>query len=97
MSARDGAVASAVGSTAGLAIDILLNGGEILIWVGTLLMDQSGLIYLLLSRLLAAAPNVAWLPATQLERLFTAVSLVLAALVLFRLLKNLSQRVTKND
>ena len=92
MSIKDGALASGIGSTAALGVDLLLNGGEVILMGISILMDQSTLIYLLLSRLRSAAPNVAWLPGAELNMAFTAVSLLLAVFALYRLSRNISNR-----
>lgn len=93
MSFRDGALASTVGSVFAVGIDILLNGGEVILILISILAEQSGLVYLLLARLVSAAPNVAWLPTTQIEIAFTVVSLLLAGVALIQLLRNVSRRL----
>jgi hypothetical protein len=85
MSLRDGALAGGAGGVFAIAADLLVNGGEVVFALFAFLMDQSGLVYLLLSRLLSAAPNVAWLPTAKIETAFTVVSLALAAVALIQL------------
>lgn len=88
MSLRDGILAGGVGGTFGILADILINGGEVVLMLFFALADQGGLVYLLLSRLVAAAPNVAWLPAEEIRTAFTVVSLLLAAVALIQLARS---------
>lgn len=92
MAIRDALQGLGLGSGFGIIADLLVTGGDTLFFLATVLIDQAPLLFVLLSRLLAAAPNVDWLPAQRLELVFTAVALFLAALVLYRLLTNLSNR-----
>lgn len=85
MSFRDAGAAGGVGGIFAIGADLLVNGGEVVFALLGFLLDQGGIVYLLLSRLLAAAPRVAWLPTAKIETAFTVVSLVLAAVALFQL------------
>ena len=97
MSARDGLLAGGVGSVFAVFADLLVNGGEIILTVVMIAAEQSGLVYLLLSRLVAAAPNVPWLPAAEIRTAFTVVSLLLALVALIQLVRrsrrSLSERL----
>ena len=93
MSARDGLLASGVGSLFAVVADLLINGGEALVFVFALLAEQGGLVYLLLSRLVAAAPEVAWLPTDQIRTAFTVVSLLLAVVALVQLVRSTRRSV----
>lgn len=95
MSLRDGAIATGFGTTFGFAADLLINGGEVIALLASFLVDNGGLLYLLLSRLLSAAPNVAWLPAGKLETAFTVVSLLLAAFALYRLARRAGGQISE--
>lgn len=94
MSARDGVLAGGVGSVFAVLADLLVNGGEIVIWMIALLAEQGGLVYMLLSRLLAAAPNVSWLPTEEIELAFTVVSLFLALVALVQLIRRSRRSVS---
>ena len=74
--------------------DLLLSGGEALVFVFALLADQGGLVYLLLSRLLSAAPQLAWLPTDQLQTAFTVVSLLLAVVALVQLIRSTRESIS---
>ena len=97
MSARDGLLAGGVGSVFAVLADLLINGGEIILTIVLVAAEQSGLVYLLLSRLVAAAPNVSWLPAAEIRTAFTVVSLLLALVALIQLVRrsrrSLSERL----
>lgn len=95
MSLRDGAVAGGAGGVFAIAADLLVNGGEVFLMLFSVLMDQSGLVYLLLSRLLAAAPEVAWLPTAKIQMAFTVVSLFLAAVALFQLARRSGRAISE--
>ncbi|MDZ5811600.1 hypothetical protein U4E84_09615 [Halorubrum sp. AD140] len=95
MSFRDGAIAGGAGGTFAVGADLLINGGEVAFALFGVLLDQSGLVYLLLSRLLSAAPHVAWLPAAEIELAFTAISLFLAAFTLYRLAKRSKRELSE--
>lgn len=88
MSYRDGFLAGGVGSVFALLADLVINAGEGIVFVVAILADQSGIVYLLLSRLLAAAPEVAWLPYTRIRTAFTVLSLILAAVALIQLARS---------
>ncbi|WP_144900888.1 hypothetical protein [Halobellus captivus] len=92
MSARDGLGALSVGGTFAAAADLVVNGGDVLVLLATFLLDQSGLIYLLVARLSAAAPNVSWLPAGTLEAASTAIALFTAVYALYRLTNRFTDR-----
>jgi hypothetical protein len=85
MSLSDGLGALGLGGTFAAGADLLVNGGDVLVLIATFLLDQSGLIYLLVARLNAAAPSVPWLPAGTLSTLTTAIALVSAVFALYRL------------
>ncbi|MFW6382841.1 MAG: hypothetical protein ACOCZD_02250 [Haloferacaceae archaeon] len=95
MSWRDGAIAGGAGGTFAVGADLLINGGEVVFALFGVLLDQSGLVYLLLSRLLAAAPHVGWLPTAEIELAFTVVSLLLAVFALYRLTKRSKRELSK--
>ena len=77
--------------------DLLVNGGEVLFALVAFLLDQGGLVYLLLSRLLSAAPNVAWLPTAKLETALTFVSLALAAVALIQLVRRAGRYISERE
>lgn len=93
MSARDGLLASGVGGLFAVVADLLINGGQVLIMAIAVLAEQSGLVYLLLSRLVAAAPDIAWLPTGTIRTAFTAVSLLLAVVALIQLVRSTRQSI----
>lgn len=95
MSVRDGLLAGGVGSVFAVLADLLVNGGEVILLVGAVLVEQSPLVYLLLSRLVAAAPNVSWLPTAEIQTAFTLVSLALAVVALVQLVR--STRASVDD
>lgn len=97
MSLRDSSLAITVGGTFAAVADLFVNGGDVLLMGLELFLDQSGLVYLIVGRLAAAAPNVPWLPAGLLQTASTAIALVTAAYGLYRLLKNISNRRNTNS
>lgn len=95
MSFRDGILASGVGGTFAIGADLIINGGEVLALLATILLENGGLVYIILSRLLSAAPEVAWLPAAKLQTAFTVVSLLLAAFALYRLARRAGRSISE--
>lgn len=95
MSARDGALAGTAGGIFAIAADLLVNGGEVLVLLASVLLDNGGLLTLFLSRLLSAAPEVAWLPAAKLQTAFTVVSLLLAVFALYRLARRAGRSISE--
>ncbi|MFD1601034.1 hypothetical protein [Halobellus rarus] len=97
MSVRDGLGALSIGGGFAAIADLVVNGGDVLVLILTFLLDQSGLVYLLIARLEAAAPNVAWLPAGTLSTLSTAIALVTAVYTLYRLANRFADRFDDDD
>mgnify|MGYP000100227623 CR=1 FL=1 len=92
MSLRDSLGALSIGGTFAAIADLVVNGGDVLLLILTFLLDQSGLLFLVVGRLEAAAPNVAWLPAGTLSTLSTVIALVSAVFALYRLANRFSDR-----
>jgi hypothetical protein len=92
VSVRDGLGAVGIGGSFAAIADVLVNGGDVLLMIAMFLLDQSGLVYLLVGRLAAAAPNVAWLPAGTLSAASTAIALVSAAYALYRIANRFTDR-----
>ena len=92
MSLRDGLGAVGLGGTFAAVADVLVNGGDVIVMILMFFLDQSGLVYLLVGRLAAAAPNVAWLPAGTLSAASTAIALVSAAYALYRIANRFTDR-----
>lgn len=92
MSLRDVGSALGIGGALAFVADFAINGGDALIVLISFILDQNGLIYLLMSRLSAAAPEIGWLPAGLLNKLTVALALLSATIALFRLAKTLTER-----
>lgn len=85
---RDSIAATGAGTLFAIAADLIVNSGEIILLLGMFLVENGAIVHVLLARLLAAAPNVEWLPVARLETWFTVVSLALAALAVIQLTRN---------
>ena len=92
MSLRDGLGAAGIGGTFAALADFVVNGGDVLLMIAMFLLDQSGLVYLVVGRLAAAAPNVAWLPAGTLSAASTAIALLSAVYALYRIANRFTDR-----
>jgi hypothetical protein len=92
MSLRDGLGALGIGGTFAALADFVVNGGDVILMVLMFALDQSGLLLLLVGRLSAAAPNVAWLPAGTLSAASTAIALVSAVYALYRIANRFTDR-----
>lgn len=92
MAVRDALQGTGIGAGFGVIADVLLTGGDTLWFLLELLIDQGPLLFVLVSRLLSAAPSIPWLPQDTLQTLFTALALTLAAVTVYRLVRNLSDR-----
>ena len=92
MSVRDGLGALGLGGGFAAIADLVVKGGEVFVLIATFLLDQSGLVYLLVARLNAAAPNIAWLPAGTLSMATTAIALVSAVFALYRIANRFTDR-----
>jgi len=92
MSKRDGGLALGIGSVFAAGADLLVNGGSVLLLAFDFFLNQSGLLYMITSRLAAAAVTVAWLPVGIFSTLSTGIALVTAVYGLYRLVKNLKKR-----
>lgn len=86
MSWKDGLFAGGAGGATAAVADLLVNGGDLLFWLVSVLIDQGPLVYLLLSRLARLAPEIEWLPAAAIRRAMLAVSLILVGVALAKLL-----------
>lgn len=93
MSLRDGLGALGIGSGFAALADLVVNGGDVLVLLSTFLLDESGLIYLFVARLSAAAPNVSWLPAGTLETATTALALMTAIFAVYRIATKFGDRL----
>lgn len=80
--------ATGAGGTFAVSADVLVNGGEVVLWLVGFLVDQGPLIYLLLARLTTLAPEVSWLPADRIQTAFLVVAAVVFVLALYRLVNN---------
>ena len=92
MAVRDALQGTGIGAAFGVLADIVLTGGDTLWFLVDLLIDQGPLLFLFVSRLRSVAPSVEWLPAGTLRAAYLALAALLAAVALYRLLKNLSAR-----
>lgn len=92
MAVRDALQGTGIGAAFGAAADLLLTGGDTLWFLVDLLIDQGPLLFLFVSRLRSVAPSVEWLPAGTLRAAYLVLAALLAAVALYRLLKNLSAR-----
>ena len=90
MAVRDALQGVGIGSVFGVAADLLLTGGDLVFF---LIVDQGPILFLFLSRLLAAAPSIGWLPESRLQTAFTALALVLAIVTLYRFSTNIAEFV----
>lgn len=88
---KDAGGALGLGGTLAVLTDWLVTGGEAVVVVVTMLVDQQGLIYLFFSRLASAAPNIPWLPAGALGTVTTALALFSAAYALYRISKRATE------
>lgn len=93
MAVRDALQGTGLGAAFGIVADVLVTGGDTLWFLVEIFIDQGPLLFLLTSRLLSAAPSVGWLPERTLQTAFTVIALSLAAVTLYRLLRNLSTRI----
>jgi len=92
MAVRDALQGTGIGAAFGVLADIVLTGGDTLWFLVDLLINQGPLLFLFVSRLRSVAPSVEWLPAGTLRAAYLALAALLAAVALYRLLKNLSAR-----
>jgi len=97
MSKRDGGIALGIGSVFAAGADLLVNGGSVLLLAFDVFLNQSGLLYMITSRLAAAAVNVAWLPVGIFSTLSTGIALVTAAYGLYRLINRLTDKRESNS
>lgn len=97
MSWRDIGAAGGAGGVAAAGADVLVNGGEALVWLVAFLADQGPLLYLLFARLARVAPDIEWLPAEVIERGLIAVALLVAAVALFQIARNFVRRWRTRD
>lgn len=84
-----------VGTGAGLlgaSLDLVLNSGEILIWLATLVLTDPGALLGIVSTLNRLAPRVEWLP----ESLLGDVAIVLLVAMLVSSAIRLLQRRRQN-
>jgi hypothetical protein len=92
MAVRDALQGTGIGAGFGVIADVLLTGGDTIWFLLELLIDQGPLLFVLVSRLLSAAPSISWLPQDTLQTVFTGLALALAAVTVYRLVSNLSDR-----
>lgn len=97
MALRDIGAGGGVGIAFGAVADLLVTGGDMVMLLVDLGIDLGPLLYLLLSRLLAAAPQISFLPENSIRTAFTAISLFLALGALYRIVKRLAARFGGND
>lgn len=90
MNAKKVLSASGITGFVAFLVDVVVNGGDLLLWVAELFVTQGPLLYVLLARLSRLAPRIEFLPAGSIERALYVVAGLVALVTVYRLVSNVS-------
>jgi len=82
---RDGLRALASGGVLASLLDLIANGGDVLLEVALFFAENSSLLVLASSRLRRLAPEVAWIDVATVDQVLLLVTLVSLVYTVYRL------------
>jgi hypothetical protein len=84
---REQLKALASGGVLASFVDVMANGGDIILEVALFFAENSNLLLLLSSRVRRLAPSVAWIDAATVDQVLLAVTLISILWTLYRLIR----------